>query len=307
MIKRMIFFCAALALALSMSAPRVSADDPDRLSQLSISVWPEYDTPTVLVILDGKFADTSNASRLVSVLIPSKAKLHVATYANADGTLAKEQVPQPSDLGDGYARVTFSVPAANFWLEYYDDALQGNPDKTLDFAIKAPAPADQVTLEIQQPLQATDFAISPASPNTRTENGFKYFASSIANVTAGQIISAQIKYSKKDPNPSVSPAAIPPSLPATPVATTPSNPWGNTFLIVAIVVLGLTAVLGFFMLRQQRSRRLAPVAGQIRKDRRSARGAPPASPGGAFCTQCGRPLGRDDNFCPKCGAKRKVV
>ncbi len=306
MIKRILFFCIALALVFSLSAPRALADDPSRLSQLSISVWPEYDTSTVLVILDGKFADTSTSSRQVSVLIPSKAKLHVATYANADGTLAKEQATQPSDLGDGYARVTFSVPAANFWLEYYDDALQGNPDKTLDFSLKAPAPADQVTLEVQQPLKATNFTISPAAPNTRSESGFTYFDTSFANVPAGQVLSAQIKYIKTDPNPSVSPAVAPASVPASPVATTSSS-WGNTFLIVAIVVLGLTAVLGFFMLQQQRSRHLAPVATNSRNGRRGARGAQHASLGGVFCTQCGRPLGRDDNFCPRCGAKRKVV
>jgi hypothetical protein len=259
----------------------------------------------VLVILDGKFADTSKSTRQVSVLIPSKAKLHVATYANADGTLAKEQTTQSTDLGDGYARVTFSVPAANFWLEYYDDALQGNPDKTLDFSLKAPAPADQVTLEIQQPLKATDLSISPATPNTRSENGFTYFGTSFTNITTGQALSAQIKYTKTDPSPSISPVAAPASVPATPVTTTSSS-WGNAFLIVAIVVLGLTAVLGFFVLQQQRSRRLAPVASNSRNERRG-RGAQHASLGGVFCTQCGRPLGRDDNFCPKCGAKRKVV
>ncbi len=306
MIKRILFFCTALALVLSMNAPRALADDPNRLSQLAISVWPEYDTPTVLVILDGKFADTATSARQVSVLIPLKAKLHVATYANADGSLAKEQPTQSSDLGDGHARVTFSVPAANFWLEYYDDALQGNPDKTLDFALQAPAPADQVTLEVQQPLKATNFTISPATTNTHTENGFTYFDSSIANIAAGQIISAQIKYSKADPNPSVPPAAALASVPATPVTTTSSS-WGNTFLIVAIVVLGLTAVLGFFMLQQQRSRRFAPAAVDSRNGRRGNRGARHVSLGGVFCTQCGRPLGRDDNFCPKCGAKRKVA
>jgi hypothetical protein len=304
--KRILFFCMALTLAFSVSAPRALADDPSRLSQLSISVWPEYDTPTVLVILDGKFADTTNTSRQVSVLIPSKAKLHVATYANADGTLAKEQAPQSSDLGDGYARVTFSVPAANFWLEYYDDALQGNPDKTLDFSLKAPAAADQVTLEVQQPLKATNFTISPATADTRTESGFTYFDTSIANVTAGQVVSAKIRYTKTDPSPSVSPAAAPAAQPATPVTTTSSS-WGSTFLIVAIVVLGLTAVLGFFMLQQQRSRQPVPIASNNRNGGRGARGARHASLGGAFCTQCGRPLGRDDNFCPKCGAQRKVV
>ncbi len=307
MIKRILFFCALLALLFVLGAPRALADDPNRLSELQISVWPEYDTPTVLVILEGKFADTSTSSRQVSVLIPSKAKLHVATYANADGTLAKEQPSQSSDLGDGYARVTFSVPAANFWLEYYDDALRGNPDKTLDFSLKAPAPADQATLEIQQPLKATNFTITPSTPNTRSEDGFTYYDSTFSNVTTGQIISAQIKYTRTDPNPSVLPAPAPASVPSTTPATTTSSTWSSGFLIVAIVVLGLTAVLGFFMLQQQRSRRLAPIAPNNRNGRRVGSPSRGVALGGVFCTQCGRALGRDDNFCPKCGAKRKVT
>ncbi len=306
MIKRILFFCAALVLYLIFATPRAWADDPARLSQFQISVWPEYDTPTVLVILEGKFADTSTASRQVSVQIPSSAKLHVATYANADGTLAREQPSQSTNLGSGYTQVTFTVSAANFWLEYYDDALRGNPDKTLDFSLQAPAPADQVTLEVQQPLKATNFTMVPAAPSSRSENGLNYFASTFSNVAAGQVISTQIKYTKTDPNPSVPPAA-PASVPATvPVTTTTSSTWNSAFVVVALVVLGLTAVLGFFLL-QQRSRHLAPVAANSRNGRRASRAPRGASLGGVFCTQCGRPLGRDDNFCPKCGAKRKVV
>ncbi len=306
MMKRILFFCALLALLLLLAAPRALADDPNRLSQLQISVWPEYDTPTVLVILEGKFADTSAASREVSVLVPAKAKLHVATYANADGTLARELPTQTSDLGDGYTRVTFTVPAANFWLEYYDDALRGNPDKTLDFSLKAPAPADQVLLEVQQPIKATEFAITPSATSTRNEDGFTYYDSTVSNVAAGQLISAQIKYTKTDPSPSVVAPPAAASLPAATPVTTPSSSWTSGFLVVALVVLGLTAVLGFFMLQQQRARRLAPVGASNRNGRRTGKSSRDAM-FGVFCTQCGRALGKDDNFCPKCGAKRKVV
>lgn len=308
MTKRILFFCAALALVLGAGTLRAQADGPSRLSSLTVKVWPEYDTPTVLVILDGQFADTSASARQVSVSIPSSARLHVATYANSDGTLAKEVSTQSSNLGDGFSQVTFSVPASNFWLEYYDDALKGTTDKSLDFSLRAPAAADQLTLEVQQPLKATNFSITPSTPNTRTEDGFTNYISTLTNVTSGQLVSAQVKYTKTDPNPSVQPdvtsAAAPASLPAT--APAPST-WNNVFVIVGIVVLGLTAFLGFFMLQRQRTQQWATAPVSNRNSRRAGRPSKASSVGGVFCTQCGRSLGHDDNFCPKCGAKRRVA
>lgn len=304
MTMRRIFLCAVIALALWMlivPAPRALAQDPNRLAQLKISIWPEYDKPTVLVLLDDTLADSANLPREVSVLIPASATLHVTTFQNADGTLAPEQSSKSTDLGDGYTRVTFTTRTPQYRLEYYHDLLRGAPDKTMDFVFKAIAPADQVSLEIQQPLKATNFSITPTTQTTRTDaNGFKYYTLQYANVAAGQTITAQVKYTKSDPNPSVQFIPTPVPIPA----QTPASPsvWDNLFVIIAIVLLGLVAVLGFFTW-QQRLRETYPALRA--PSRRRARRAPEDAAGASgFCTQCGRALGPDDNFCPRCGRKR---
>lgn len=309
MILRKIFFGAMIALVFLLTlAPHALAQDPNRLTQLKISIWPEYDKPSVLVLLDGTLADKSGLPRDVSVLIPTGAELFVTTSENPDGSLAPEVSSKSIDLGDGYTRVTFTTTQPKFRVEYYHDILRGAPEKTLDYIYKSIGGVDQVTLEIQQPLQASNFAVTPATQTTRTAaDGFKYSTLQFSNIAAGQTISAQAKYTKTDPNPSVQPQTAPPPAPATaPVTATDSST--NLFVLAGLVSLGLAAIVGFF-LWQQRSREIettAPqrTAKQFQRERRRARGNSSAS---VFCTQCGHSLGADDNFCPKCGTKRRAV
>ena len=313
MTKRKTIFGAMIALVWLMAlAPAALAQDTNRLSQLKISVWPEYDTSTVLVLLDGTLADKTNLPRQVSVLIPSAAKLTVTTFQNADGTLAPEQPNQTADDGGGYSRVTFTINQPNYRVEYYHDLLKGAPDKSLDFALKLAVPSDQVTLEIQQPLKASNFVLTPPTTTSRTDtDGFKYYSYQLLNVTAGQVVAAQAKYTKTDPSPSIQAAA--PSAPATsaPAASSTPIPSSNDsiLLLAGLVSLGLVGILGFF-LYQRRARDAAETTAQkmsprqFQRQRKRARGTENAS---VFCTKCGSPMDIDDNFCPKCGVKRRAV
>ncbi len=311
--KALVGAMAALVWLVSL-APAAFAQDPNRLSQLKISVWPEYDTPTVLVLLDGTLADQTNLPRSVSVLIPSSANLTVTTWQNTDGSYAPEQPNQSTDAGDGFTRVTFTVNQPNYRVEYYHDLLKGSPDKSMDFQFKAAVPIDQVLLEVQQPLKATNFVLTPTTSTTRTDtSGFKYYSYQFANVTTGQLLTIQAKYTKTDPSPSFQPVATPQPQTAptsAPAATTATPAVGdNLLLLVGLVALGLIAILGFFIYQRRASeaeqataQRMSPR--QFQRQRRRARGTDSAS---VFCTKCGNPLGLDDNFCPKCGAQRRVV
>ncbi|MBI5034663.1 MAG: zinc ribbon domain-containing protein [Chloroflexi bacterium] len=304
---------AALLLIVSL-APAAFAQDANRLSQLKISIWPEYDTPTVLVLLDGTLADKTNLPRSVSLLIPSNANLTVTTWENADGSLAPEQPNQSVDAGDGFTRVTFTINQPNYHVEYYHDLLKGAPDKSMDWQFKSATPVDQVLLEVQQPLKATNFVLTPTTSTTRTDaSGFKYYSYQFANVTTGQVLTTQAKYTKSDPNPSFQAppsSQLPSSSASAPTTTsTASSSNDNLLLLAGLVGLGLIVILGIFVY-QQRSRAVEELTAnkmsprQFQRQRRRARGTEGAT---VFCTKCGNPLGPDDNFCPKCGAQRRVV
>jgi len=314
MTMRKILVGAMAALVwLGALAPAAFAQDPNRLSQLKISVWPEYDTPTVLVMLDGTFADKTNLPRSVSVLIPSSANLTVTTWENTDGTMAPEQANQSADAGDGFNRVTFTVTQPNYHVEYYHDLLKGSPDKTMDFTYKSSAPVDQVSLEVQQPLKATNFVLTPTTSTTHTDSGgFKYYSYQFNNVATNQVITTQAKYTKTDLSPSFQPTpALPAASAPAPAPSTVAAPSSNDnlFLLAGLVTLGLIVILGFFIF-QQRSRATEQVTApkmsprQFQQQRRHAKALAGAT---IFCTKCGNPLGADDNFCSKCGAPRRAV
>lgn len=296
---RQLFFGVMIALALLTPVPpKAHAQTPDRLASLKISIWLEYDQPSALVLYDGVLADATNLPRPISILIPAEAQLFVTTWANADGSLAPEQPAQQAKQDDGYTRVTFVVAQPAFRVEYYHAALRGAPDKTFDFAFKSLGAVDALTVEFQQPLKASNFVVTPAAQSTRTDaEGFKYFAQTYANLAAGQTLTAQVKYTKTDPQPSVVQAQVAP-----PSGLPTWNGSSNLFLLFALVVVGLAILLGLFLL-QQRALAARPVSGanQRRHKRRAASAAT------AFCTQCGRALARDDNFCPACGAARRVA
>lgn len=273
------------------------AQTSERLSFLKISIWPEFDQPTVLVLYDGVLADTSNLPRAISVLIPADAQLFVTTWYNPDGTLAPEQTAQQTKQDDGYTRVTFIVTQPKFRVEYYHDALRGTPDKTFAFAFKSLGAVDALTLEVQEPLRATNFAVTPAPPSSRTDSdGFKYWAQNYTNLAAGQIITTQVKYTKTDPHPSVIVPAITSSVPApVPNASEASN-W---LLILALVVLGMAVLVGAFVLQQRAQVAPRVAASQSQGSRRHKRRAQ------VFCPQCGHALSTTDNFCPQCGTQRR--
>jgi hypothetical protein len=304
MILRKLALGTAMVLLLGLAAlaatPRALAEDPNRQTQLKISIWPEYDQPTVLVMFDGTLADATNLPREIPVLIPASASLTVTTYENTDGTLAAEQPYKSTDQGDGYKRVTFSVKTAQYHVEYYDNLLRGAPDKAMDVSFKAAAPVDQLTFDIQQPLKATNFSVNPAAPTTRNDNGFNYYTLPFSSLALGQVVTAQVKYTKTAPDPSVS--ATPAAAPATaPVPVSSPSIWSNTYIVFAVVLLGFAAVLGFLMLRARSPRWAAVGAGAARRTRSGRQ----VAGNRIYCTQCGRELGPEDNFCPKCGAARR--
>jgi len=296
--RRRRFLSAMIALWLILVIPAVSAyaQTPEHLAFLKISIWPEFDQPSVLVMYDGVLADTSNLPRAISVLIPADAQLFVTTWYYPDGTLAPEQPAQQTKQDDGYTRVTFVVAQPKFRVEYYHDALHGAPDKSFDFAYKALGAVDAVTVEIQQPLRATDFSVTPAATSTRTANdGFQYWVQNHPRLAAGQILTAQVKYIKTDPHPSVLIPAITSS-----VQAPASGEASNWQLIFIVIVLGMAILVGLIVWQQRLRARPVPARPNRRRRDASARTE-------ALCPRCGHALALDANFCSRCGMPRRKV
>ncbi len=304
---------ALAGLALLVLAPHALAQAPsdNRLTNLNIQVSPEYDKPSVYVQIDGEVAAQSKLPQDVSLLIPTGADLNATAYLGTDGNLLLTDTPQVQDVGDGFTQITFSIPAVKFRVEYYYNPLQGSPDKTMTYVYKGVEPADNVRIAIQQPLKATNFKTDPAAVvKTPDSEGFTLHQFNYATLEAGKPVSIKVSYTKTDPNPSITPqpAQAPAQTQATAPAAASSN---NTGLIGAGLIalaLALAGLGGFYWWSHNRQEPVmaSATAGGPRRRSRKAGGSGSSREGTAgFCSQCGRALSADDNFCPKCGTPRR--
>lgn len=294
-----------LALA-ALATPRLTlAQTPERIASLQIAVWPEFDDPRVLVQYDGELAVKDGFPRDVSFYVPANAALTATAYADDQQNLLNTDPATVVDAGNGLQRVTFNLPKPHFHLEYYADSIKGAPDKSLEFVYNALLPADQLSIEVQQPLTAERFSTVPAAALVSDGmHNFKYHIFNYPGVAAGQAIKLQINYSKSDPKPSVENVKPPESAAGSTAAqsdlASAAAPTQLTVLVAGGVTLAL-ALLALWMWLGRRQTRFAfakpggsaPSAKTNQSDR------------SGFCGQCGNALHANDNFCPRCGAKRK--
>ncbi|MFQ6058841.1 MAG: rhodanese-like domain-containing protein [Anaerolineae bacterium] len=269
------------------------------IAHLTVSLWPEYDDPRLLVIYRGQFAAETTFPRRVTFRIPQGAEVNAAAYTTADGQLMAN--PWESRQEDGYQLISYSLPVPTFQFEFYDDAIQGQVDKRLSFVFQSLYPIESLEIEVQRPLRASNFQISPPpSEVTSDARGFQYSLYAFQQVAKDQAIELEVTYTKADPNPSVPKVQQLPTAEAQ--AQVPAQQGGMSPFLIFVGLAVLAAALGLggvalVAFRKGRPPRPSPVSAGEGEERAVAR----------FCTQCGARLQKGDRFCRQCGAKVKGI
>ncbi len=282
--------------------PGLAAEDL-KIKRVSIAIWPEYDDPRVLVQYSGEFSGGPFPQR-VQLYVPKGVAINSACAVNPDGQHTSE-VWEMKDTGDGYALVTYNLPIPTFHLEFYYDPLEGTPDKSMTYLFKAPYAIESLQLEVQQPLKAGNFSVTPPTTSIGTDaQGFQYYNYSYSDLERDRVIELKIAYTKSDPNPSVKRQGA---------ASTKGSPsggaasdmnWGMVILLIGgALLLGVAA----YWVVDQRSRRDYGPQRYSPPPMKSARkgSADRAAPAGGFCANCGQALEAGDRFCPRCGTRAR--
>jgi hypothetical protein len=292
-----------LLLLVLLITTGVVAQEPVPLNELHIALWPEYDDPRLLVILDGTLPA---ADRTVRIPLPAGAEVNAVAVADENGQLFTAPYQLDANV------VTLTPARPTFRVEYYVPMNVAGVRRTATFELPAGfVSAAAVSLEVLLPPAAQNIATDPALIRAETAAPVgQLWGRTAAALSGTERFVQTVAYD--NPTGALTAAATPqPALP-TAVVTGPTvsetrrarGDTGNWLLIgLGAVAVALIAG-GVFLLWRERTQTAVPTARPAATPR--GRGRAVVSPGrDRFCRQCGTEFAREDRFCRQCGAPRR--
>jgi hypothetical protein len=275
---------------------------------LDVGVWPEFDTPTVLVIYKIGLAPKTSLPAEVTLHLPSGVgKTAVVAVGPTLETVSDQNVDYKFTPGAEFSTVTIKATALFIQVEYYDPSIKKIGNQR-EYAYEWPGDysVDKFRFELQKPLKSSNLTSNPVLQSKGVDNnGFEFSDLSQTSVKAGQKLKFEIKYQRETDAPSTSFLQVQPSAPLDPGTSGQSNwttylPWilGGVGLILLLIAAGVYWASGNANREMARSRKRHTV----RKDNDNDASS---EPGGstAHCAQCGKRAQPNDRFCRVCGSR----
>jgi hypothetical protein len=297
---------ALILLFIFLCLPAIGrAQESPTLSTMEIDLWPEYDRPSMLVIYKAALSPQVALPAELTFRIPVASGKPAAVAVGPDSASVADVVYDTRVNGD-WVEVSFiaTMPAVQF--EYYDPNLKiDGAQRSFQYEWPGDYAMDSLDLQIQHPVGATDFVVSPtAGKVVQGKDGFAYNFIEVGALPVGSPFSLDVSYQKASDDLSVASLQVEPSAPISPGTSGRVNllewwPWILGGLGVLLIAGG-----GFWYWRSGRGE--ATTEG--RRRRRSARvkieDTPPQE--GVYCHQCGKRAGPGDRFCRSCGTRLRV-
>ncbi len=193
-----------ITVLLSFTQSLASEAKQDNLSigRMRVMIWPEYDDPSVLVVYDGRFDDDSKFPTVTDFLIPKGAIINDICSLSPGGQHFCQLYNVSS--GDDYDTIHLSLPFSNFYVSFHHDLIDvDTAHRKLEYIIKANHPISSMEVDIQQPLDSSEFAISPSGGKVSSEKDFNHFQYALENIAKGDDRIFNIDYVRQSKQPSV--------------------------------------------------------------------------------------------------------
>ena len=296
-------FLLAFIIVFSLFIKPVQAQSSISMDQLFLKIWPEYDQPGVLVIMDFFIASDVSLPAQVTMKIPAAAgEPHSVAVRELDGQLYI--LDYDIEAAGDWLNITFTTPYPEIWLEYYDPSIIKNgTERTFTFAWPGEHDIKDFQIEVQQPLTATQMTFEKAmGPALLGSDGLNYYSTSLGEVSAGTSFNLQMSYAKSDDTLSFSSAvSVQPSEPIT-EQTKGRLPFVQ-LLPYLLGGLGLVLLaLGLFWYFQNKTG--ANVTHKRPARKRHMQEVDDEDT--IYCHQCGKRASNGDFFCRSCGTKLKI-
>lgn len=289
----------SLLVLVAVSAFAQAQTPLTQLATLGVDLWPDYDRPSMLVLLTGELPPDAPLPATVTIPLPETADINaVARFGETGGLFA--DVAYTVENG----RLTLTTPSPRFRVEYYVPyELNGNT-RSYQFNWTGDLAIDALTTVVQQPAAAESMTIAPEPRGSeRRADGLLYFILPDRSLLPGQPHTVEVSYEM--PSPRLSAATTTGSdVVTTEVTTTPGGV--TLWWLLGLLAIVAAAAGAYFLGRRGRSATARePKPKPIRRE--SAKPEPHKGlPAAKFCHNCGRAAEPGDSFCRGCGTKLKI-
>ncbi len=292
---------------LAVLAWPVQSQELPTLSDLQVSLQPEFDRPEMLVIYRGQFEADTPLPVPVEISIPTSVGAPSAVaYADEEGGLFNQEYTTRIE-GD-WLVVAFELGVQAFQVEYYDPLARQAGRREYEVAFVADYPIDTLRLDVQVPPTAEQFVLEPAADAvTLEDDGLLYHRSQIDSVAQGETLGWTISYQKADDDLTLTGFTSPQASAVAPAPAAQERDQSIVWVfLIAFFCLVAVGAAAFWLGRRAQP---PPPPAAATKRRGSGRGARTdrlalsAFPGDEsfHCHQCGALLRSDSAFCHKCG------
>ncbi|RUA18303.1 MAG: hypothetical protein DSY55_00435 [Clostridia bacterium] len=308
----------ATPLLLFLLVLHAHAQGPTNLASLTIKLWPEYDDPRLLVIIDGQLVEPGSQVRLP---LPDDAQLNAVASSDGSGRLLKNNFSEEK-TADGTRLLVMTPDNPLFRVEYYTPIPANGEERVIDFELPAGYfVSEQTAIEVLTPPGSKDVTLDPPTDESGPTQDEAHLFQRPAGPIKDQTVSQKVVY--KNPGGALTVPENPSPSSGAAQSNTTSNsqeqpsavgkqgvsPW----LIGLAVAATLLIIGGAMGLRFTRESSSVPTAASTssaarKKQRRQHKGAAATQRSlDKFCRKCGREFGPGDRFCRYCGEPRQKI
>jgi hypothetical protein len=294
-------FLILMMTALLIFPSAVFAQEKISIESVTVSLWPEYDEPSMLVIDSVMLSGVAEFPVQVDLRIPATSRVHTVAVGSSSDAVSDQDIncamqKNCSTKTDGdwlVISITATGPAVR--LEYYDSALtMDDAQRSYVYRWMSDYDVANLSVSLQRPFDAAQFASSLPLQDGGVTDDIQYYLSNVGAVPAGQTLSFDLSYQKSTDALSVSHLGIKPVVVD---ENTPGRVSLNDFLPYIIGLLGLVVIVSGFLYYRQ-----SGVAVSTKKSRRR-RADRDENEDGVYCAQCGTRARSGDRFCRVCGSR----
>jgi hypothetical protein len=286
-----------LVMGVFFTLPTIAYAQSDvTLSNVNVQLWPEYDQPSMLVIVDFQVSG-SNLPANIPFRIPKDANLvAVAAYA-ADGSLVNAVFDGPKKDNEWQTFTITLDTSASYRFEYYQPIAFNGSQRIFSYLWDGAYAVDAFNIRVLEPMDTISLTTIPALVSTTQENGLLYYQGDTVKLASGQQYTLNLDYKKTSDTLIAPPQGIQPSAPVD--ENTPGRISLNNSLPYVIGGLGLIMIVGGLVYYWGAGRN---SGGKVR--RRTHSSAENKGDGAeVYCPQCGERANPGDRFCRVCGAR----